>query len=291
MAVNPYTSQAISGYNASPPPDDGTQTDANKLAWSKHKTKLNDPIKTLAEGVNTQALSAFNTLALEDWSSVTTTATIAETDWHNGIIMLATKNINYPDPSTFEDGWHNYVFNGATGPMILAATATGFFRDNTGVLASGVSLQAGEGVKVMNTATVWLVIGQRATATSDPNAAMLNVAQTWTKRQGMTAVALTGTATIAFDASLSNLYTLSISATGFGLGNPTSLVAGNYTVVITNNNTASIDLAYGSAYYFPARVKPTLSTATAGVDILYMTCDDGSKMRVAFNTAFGTATS
>lgn len=67
MAVsNPYTSQAIAGYNSSPPPDDGSLTAANKLEWDKHKTKLGDPVKTLAEAVNSEALAAFGQLVITD---------------------------------------------------------------------------------------------------------------------------------------------------------------------------------------------------------------------------------
>ena len=58
-SVNPYTSQTISGYNSSPPPDDGTQTAANQLSWAKHKTKLSDPVKTLAESINTAVSATF----------------------------------------------------------------------------------------------------------------------------------------------------------------------------------------------------------------------------------------
>lgn len=165
MSVNPYTTQAISGYNSSPPPDDGSQTDANKVAWSKHKTKLADPIKTLSEAVNSQALSAFNRLALETWSYVTTTATIAESDWHTGTLMLATGRLNYPDPGTLEDGWHHAVFNGSTGSIQLQATATSYWRNTSGGLASEIVVPSGQGVKVYNTATVYLVVGLSATAT------------------------------------------------------------------------------------------------------------------------------
>jgi len=64
MPTNPYTSQAISGYNSSPPPDDGSQTAANKVTWAFHKTKHSDPLKTLAEAINSQALSAFGALVV-----------------------------------------------------------------------------------------------------------------------------------------------------------------------------------------------------------------------------------
>ena len=78
MSVNPYSSVSISGYNSAPPPDDGSQTSANRVEWAKHKTKLNDPIKTLSEGINTQALAAFAALSLTDVTVVTTTATVAQ---------------------------------------------------------------------------------------------------------------------------------------------------------------------------------------------------------------------
>lgn len=112
----------------------------------------------MAEAINSQALAAFNTLALEAWTESTTTATIVEGDWHTGILQSATDPINFPEPSTLEDGWHVTIFNGATGSVRLSATATGSFRDFTGVLASGMSLKAGDGVKIMNTATVFLPI-------------------------------------------------------------------------------------------------------------------------------------
>jgi len=63
---NPYTSVSIVGYNASPPPDDGTQSEANKVEWAKHKEKLSDPVKTLAEGIDTNVLAAFASLVITD---------------------------------------------------------------------------------------------------------------------------------------------------------------------------------------------------------------------------------
>lgn len=66
MADNPYTSVALAGYNDSPPTDDGAKTAANQLEWDKHKSKLGDPLKTLAEGVNTNALAAFGALVMTD---------------------------------------------------------------------------------------------------------------------------------------------------------------------------------------------------------------------------------
>lgn len=59
MANSPYTTQSISGFNASPPPDDGSQTDANEVTWSKHLDKIGTPLKNLAESINSALVTAF----------------------------------------------------------------------------------------------------------------------------------------------------------------------------------------------------------------------------------------
>lgn len=64
VAENPYTAPTIAGYNASPPPDDGSTTSANQVEWAKHKEKLGDPIKTLAEADVSATSSAFSQLVL-----------------------------------------------------------------------------------------------------------------------------------------------------------------------------------------------------------------------------------
>jgi hypothetical protein len=57
-----YTPPTLSGYNSSPPPDDGTTVTANQVTWSKHKDKLGDPLKTFTESMNTNLTSTFNGL-------------------------------------------------------------------------------------------------------------------------------------------------------------------------------------------------------------------------------------
>ena len=47
-------------YNASPPPDDGTQVAANLLEWQKHLDKIGAPLKTAIEAINTNVSSAFD---------------------------------------------------------------------------------------------------------------------------------------------------------------------------------------------------------------------------------------
>ena len=160
MAVNPYTSQSISGYNSSPPPDDGTQTSANKVEWAKHKTKIGDPIKTLAEAINTETESSFNTLALPAVTSITTSATIAETHWHTGLLKTATGGkVNVPAPAGFENGWHAWVYNAGADELPIQATATSGLRGRYGQFASELLLPPGKGVFLLNTATVYIAHG------------------------------------------------------------------------------------------------------------------------------------
>ena len=62
--TSPYTSQAISGYLASPPADDGTRVDSNKIEWAKHVDKIGDPIKNRQDGIDSQLVSAFNSIVM-----------------------------------------------------------------------------------------------------------------------------------------------------------------------------------------------------------------------------------
>ncbi len=73
-----YTKPTISGYNSSPPSDDGSETEANEIKWSKHKTKLTDPIKALVDAINTAVNTAFTKVfgnAVTAISSATNLAT------------------------------------------------------------------------------------------------------------------------------------------------------------------------------------------------------------------------
>ncbi len=62
--TNPYSSQAISGYNSNPPADDGSKTDANRVQWSKHIAKIGDPVRVLAQGVDSNVSSAFGLIVM-----------------------------------------------------------------------------------------------------------------------------------------------------------------------------------------------------------------------------------
>jgi hypothetical protein len=56
-----YTQVTVTGYNSSPPSDDGEATSANQIAWVSIKTKLFDVLKTAFESIDDNVLSAVAT--------------------------------------------------------------------------------------------------------------------------------------------------------------------------------------------------------------------------------------
>lgn len=63
---NTYTSVSVTGYNASAPPDDGTRSSDNEVAWQKHIDKIGDPLKTALESIDTNISSAIGDLVMTD---------------------------------------------------------------------------------------------------------------------------------------------------------------------------------------------------------------------------------
>jgi len=57
-----YTPPSLSGYNATPPPDDGSETGANEVSWAKHIDKIGDPLKNFSEAIDTATTTAFTTI-------------------------------------------------------------------------------------------------------------------------------------------------------------------------------------------------------------------------------------
>ena len=52
-----YSTTAVTGYDASPPSDDGSTGAANQVFWSTIKTKLPDPLKTALESIDTKLVT------------------------------------------------------------------------------------------------------------------------------------------------------------------------------------------------------------------------------------------
>jgi hypothetical protein len=98
--------------------------------------------------------------------------------------------------------------------------------------------------------------------------AALGTAQSFTKAQRGSPVALTDAATVAVDLSLGNFYTLTLGGSRT-LGAPTNQTAGQSgVIVITQDGTGSRTLGYNSVWKFPGGTPPVLTTTANAVDVL-----------------------
>lgn len=80
---NPYTAPTLTGFNSSPPSDDGARTAANAVRWSTHLSKIGTPLKNYSQAVNAAVLEAFNQLPerLHPRTQAESDASVTRTDY------------------------------------------------------------------------------------------------------------------------------------------------------------------------------------------------------------------
>lgn len=130
---NPYTSQSISGYNSSPPSDDGSQTSTNEITWAKHKTKLGDPIKTLAEAINTELVSAFGLIAGANVSSHSSNYTVVAGDRGKFLSVTGTTTITLLDIATAGQGFPLVIVNTGSGTVTVDGDTSETINGSTSI--------------------------------------------------------------------------------------------------------------------------------------------------------------
>lgn len=116
-----YSTQAASGYNSSPPPDDGSVTAANKITWAGIKSKLSDAIKNLADAINSAIVNALN------YTTTSTSVTYTTVAGDNEALIEAsgTITVSLGDATTMGAGYRAEVYNKGTGTVTVAVvTAT-----------------------------------------------------------------------------------------------------------------------------------------------------------------------
>lgn len=97
--------------------------------------------------------------------------------------------------------------------------------------------------------------------------ATLDGGNTYTKAQNVQSVALSSGANISADASLSNIFTLTLSSSG-QLDNPTNLQPGSYTFIVTQDGVGSHTLSFGSNYKFKNGFDNTIASSPGSVSII-----------------------
>lgn len=129
-----YSSQSASGYNTSPPADDGTVSASNKITWATIKSKLPDPLKTFIEAINTQLVTALDYSPTAQSAPYTTVAA----DHQRPIEVTGTTTISLGDAATMGVGYQVTIFNKGTNAVTVALITGANTLD--GVAAGTVAL-------------------------------------------------------------------------------------------------------------------------------------------------------
>lgn len=152
-----FDEPTISGYNANPPPDDGTASSDNEIEWSKHKSKLGDPVKTLAETTVTNITTALAKLV--GGGGITESAvdyTALEADQGKLVaITAADKTLTTPDATVVGAPFVFGFVNISSGDMTLDPSGTQTLNGS----ASSVTVPAGRGGWLFTDGTNWFAPG------------------------------------------------------------------------------------------------------------------------------------
>jgi hypothetical protein len=167
---NPFTAPTLSGYNSSPPSDDGSATAANTIQWQKHLDKIGDPLKTYAQAISSNASTAFGKMFGNDFVEKTANYTIATSDQGKAIIATtAALTFTLPAAATAGSNFVVVVKNSSAGSLTIdgnssetingSTTLSLPYSDQSAILVSDASSwyalllgpEAGEIVRVLDT--------------------------------------------------------------------------------------------------------------------------------------------
>lgn len=191
-----YTGVSISGYNATPPSDDGTVSESNKVKWSTEKTKLTDPLKTAIESINTNLVSAFDVGP----TSLVTNTTLSASHYGDFIQTSGVGvTLTLTDAATLGAGWHCEIVNTDSTNTVTIGRATG--ADTINGTAANISLLPYQAISIfVNAAANGFIATAKRTHSKTNNIAENTV--------------FTGDVSITGDTSLSGDVSLATAVTG-----------------------------------------------------------------------------
>lgn len=130
-----YIDKSATNYNATPPVDDGTVSEANKVKWSTIKTKLADPVKTQADAISDALVTHF-----DNGPTALTTNTTLDATHYGKIIQVSGSSVTLTltDAATLGAGWYCRIVNTDAANTIAIARATG--GDTINATAANITL-------------------------------------------------------------------------------------------------------------------------------------------------------
>ncbi len=290
---NRYTTVTVSGYNASPPSDDGAQTAANKVKWNTDvKGKIGDPLLQAVNDIDANVATAFGEVVSlfgddtnnfeASLSFVGTELTIAsgaveptrsahriDTESDAASDDLATLTVG-----SVNDGGLLLLTSEDAGRVVTVKDGVGNIHTNAG---ADVPLDVNQPMVLFLDGTDWYEIQVSIPAGGIPNNALLNVVQEYTKQQFFGLDTLVDGANISWDLDNSQVATVTLGGDRT-LSNPANMKgAGFYTLFVLQDVTGGRTLGFGTAYEWPGGTAPTLSSGSGATDILTFV-SDGSRM-------------
>lgn len=111
-----YTSQSASGYNSSPPSDDGTVSESNKTKWSQVKSKIGDVLKLFSENINAALLTHFDVGPV----ALVTSTTLNASHYQKTLEVSGSSiTLTLSDAATLTAGWYVWIRNTGTADVTI----------------------------------------------------------------------------------------------------------------------------------------------------------------------------
>lgn len=135
-----YTTEAISGYNSSPPADDGSTAASNQVKWSTIKQKLPDPLKAAIESINSKLVTALDFTARVVTSADSTVAGDHMRTLEVPSTVTVTFTISLGDAATMANGYIVRIRNSSAVDITVGRVTSG---DTINGSAANVLLPSG----------------------------------------------------------------------------------------------------------------------------------------------------
>lgn len=114
-----YVAPSISGYNATPPSDDGAETTNNRIDWSKIKTKLTDPIRNYADSISSAVSSAFSGVILGRIEDKAVGFSVAASDSGKVFRCTAALTVTLAAATDLRHGFSFSIRNDSSGNVVI----------------------------------------------------------------------------------------------------------------------------------------------------------------------------
>lgn len=127
---SPYVPVSITGYNSSPPSDDGSEIESNALKWSNHTEKIGDPLKAAIEQVNTNVADAFT--GIYGQTQAEADALVTPTNYYSGAPVYDLRRAGLVPNSSASAASNTTLLQGLLAPDVVGPTGVFVFPNTTG---------------------------------------------------------------------------------------------------------------------------------------------------------------